>query len=344
MDKIKTKIFFLTDLRKNSIAILALLLCVCYSTQLVAQDVKVSAILDTNAIKIGEQTAIELSIQYNVNTGNRIQILWPDITDTLRKEVEVVSQSKIDTLIPNKNDPFTFVQRKRILITSFDSGYWAMAPFKFIVNGDDKGVFTDPLLLQVGTVDVDTTLAIKDIKPPFSVNYSWLDWLKDNKYGVIGVLAGILFIGLAIYYLRKMRKKVPPPVIEKAIKIPAHIIAFEKLEKLRQEKLWQEGKLKPYYISLTDIVREYIENRFKIPAMEQTTAEILNGFRNVAIDAESKERLRNVLILGDLVKFAKEQPTALENESSMSDTNDFIMGTKRDEEIPVATDEAANNQ
>ena len=78
--------------------------------------------------------------------------------------------------------------------------------------------------------------------------------------------------------------------------------------------------------------------------MEQTTAEILNGFRNVAIDAESKERLRNVLILGDLVKFAKEQPTALENESSMSDTNDFIMGTKRDEEIPVATDEAANNQ
>ena len=340
MNKTKTRTIFLFETSRLA-KTLAVLLCIC-SFPLIAQDIKVTAILDTSNIKIGEQTQIELSIQYKVNTSDRIRIQWPQINDTLRKEVEVVSQSKIDTLIPDSNDPYTFIQRKNIVITSFDSGYWAMSPFKFIVNGDSKGIYTDALLLQVGSVDVDTTLAIKDIKAPFSVDYSWIDWIKDNKYIILGVLAGILIIMLIVYYIRKMRKKQPPPVIEKTIKIPAHIIALEKLEKLQQEKLWQEGKLKPYYIALTDIIREYIENRFRIPAMEQTTEEILNGFRSVAIDAESKDKLRQLLILSDLVKFAKEQPIPAENELSMANTYDFINGTKREEEIPVATPSTGN--
>lgn len=342
MNKTKTRTIFLFETSRLA-KTLAVLLCIC-SFPLIAQDIKVTAILDTSNIKIGEQTQIELSIQYKVNTSDRINIQWPQIGDTLRKEVEVVAQSKIDTLIPDRNDPYTFVQHKSIIITSFDSGYWAMPPFKFIVNGDSKGIYTDALLLQVGGVDVDTTLAIKDIKAPFSVDYSWIDWIKDHKYIILGILAAILAIVLLIYYIRKFRKKQPPPVIEKVIKIPAHIIALEKLEKLQQEKLWQEGKLKPYYISLTDIIREYIENRFKIPAMEQTTEEILNGFRSVAIDAESKEKLRQVLILGDLVKFAKEQPIATENERSISNIYDFINGTKREEEVPVVTQSSGTDK
>ena len=98
------------------------------------------------------------------------------------------------------------------------------------------------------------------------------------------------------------------------------------------EKLWQEGKLKLYHSQLTDIIREYIENRFKIQAQELTTDEILFGFRNIAIDEESKYKLKQILLIADLVKFAKEVPLASENEMSMSNSYDFINGTKREEE------------
>jgi hypothetical protein len=296
-----------------------------------AQQIKATAKLDTNSIRIGQQTKLQLSIQYRVDNGQQVKIYWPGITDTLRKEVEVVSQSKIDTIIPDKNNPFEFIQTKTLYITSFDSGYWAIAPFKFIVSSDTNGVTTDPLLLQVGTVAVDTALAIKDIKQPFTENYTWTDWIKDNMYVVYGGLA-ILLIIIIVIYLINYFKKIPPPTITiDKPKVPAHVIALEKLDKLKEEKLWQDGKLKLYHSSLSEILREYIENRFKIPAMEQTTDEILHGFRNVAVDDDSKMRLKQILFLSDMVKFAKEQPLPNENEMSISNAYEFVNGTKKEE-------------
>jgi hypothetical protein len=184
----------------------------------------------------------------------------------------------------------------------------------------------------VNTIPVDTTLAIKAIKPPYEEKYTWLDWLKDNMYIVYLGLGVLVLTILIILLVRHSSKKQPPIVVVETPKIPAHIIALDKLQKLSDEKLWQNDKLKQYHIALTDILREYIENRFKIPALEQTTDEILFGFRNIAIDDESRNKLKQVLILGDLVKFAKEQPLANENEKSMQNSYDFINGTKREEE------------
>jgi len=314
---------------KTTVLLFALL---CFSFSSSAQEIKATATLDSNVIKIGQQVKLKLSIQYKTDNGKHIKIQWPEITDTLRKELEVVGQSKLDTLIPDKNNPVQIIQSKTLYITSFDSGYWAIPQIKFMVNDDTNGIFTEPLLLHVGGMAVDTTIAIKDIKPPYDQSYSFLDWLKDNMYVVWGTIVAILLTLLIIYLVRRFRKVKPEVIMAETPKIPAHVIAYEKLEKLKNEKLWQEGKLKLYYSSLTDIVREYIENRFKIQAMEQTTDEILYGFRNVAIDEESKTKLKQVLILSDLVKFAKEQPTPTENEMCLGNSYDFVNGTKREEE------------
>lgn len=299
-----------------------------------SQEIRATATLDSNSIVIGQQAKLKLSIQYRVDKGEHIKIEFPEIADTLRKEVEVVWQSGIDTII-NKNDPFLFIQSKTIYLTSFDSGYWAIPPFKFKVSNDTAAILTEPLLIQVVTVAVDTTQAIKDIKAPYEETYSWIDWLKDNMYVVYGSLAAILIIIIIIIIIRRMRKIQPPVIIVETPKIPAHITALEKLDKLKAEKLWQEGKLKLYHSKLTDIVREYIEDRFKIQALEQTTEEILFGFRNAAVDEESKRKLKQVLILADLVKFAKEQPLPDENETSINNVYDFINGTKREDEITL---------
>ena len=321
--KLKYKIVFIAS------NLLALLL---FSFSSSAQEIKATAKIDSSSIQIGQQVKLQLSIQYKVDNGKQIKIQWPAITDTLRKEIEIVSQSKIDTIIPDSSNLLQFVQTKTLLITSFDSGYWAIPPFKFIVTGDTNGVYTEPLLLQVNTITVDTTQAIKDIKGIYSEKYTWIDWVKDHVYWIYGGLAAILLIIIIIYLIRKQLNKPKPIVVKEELKIPAHVIAFEKLEKLKSENLWQEGKLKQYHSALSDILREYIENRFRIQALEQTTDEILYGFRNVAIDEESRGKLKQVLILSDLVKFAKEQPLPNENELSIMNSYDFVFGTKREED------------
>lgn len=317
-------------LHKKIIFSIVLLIALLFQ-RLNAQQIEANAQLDTSSIKIGEQAKLKLSIKYRLDNGKYVKVNFPEITDTIRKEIEVIQQSKIDTIIDN-NDPYSFMLTRTIYLTSFDSGYWAIPPFRFNVNDDTNGVFTSALLLQVGTVDVDTTQAIKDIKPPFEQSYSFIDWIKDNMNVVYAILITIVLVIVIIYLSKKLKNTAPEVKIELP-PIPAHIIAFEKLEKLKEQKLWQEGKLKLYHSALTDILREYIENRFKIQALEQTTDEILFGFRNVAVDEESKAKLKSTLLLADLVKFAKEQPLANENELSLSNVYDFINGTKKEDDI-----------
>ena len=109
--------------------------------------------------------------------------------------------------------------------------------------------------------------------------------------------------------LIKKFKKTKKEIIEPAITDPAHVIAFRELEKLRNEKLWQKGETKKYYTRLTEIIRQYLENRFKVYSLELTTSETLealvkSGFRK----DESYNTLKSVLTAADLVKFAKYKP------------------------------------
>jgi hypothetical protein len=320
---------------KNYITLLTVATALLTTHSAIAQNIQATATINNNNIKIGQQVALNLNVTYNAKSGKHLIINWPQLTDTIRKEIEIVGQSKVDTIIADSTNPYQLSLHKRFLITSFDSGSWVIPPFKFSTNYDSITAYTQELTLNVNNIAVDTTLNIKDIKPILEVNYTFIDWIKDNIYTIIIALAAIIIIIIIVYYIRKRLKNKPIEIIPEAPKLPAHIIALEKLDKLKNEKLWQEGKIKLYHSSLTDIVREYIENRFKIPAMEQTTDEILHGFRNVAIDEESKGKLKQMLFLSDLVKFAKEHPLPNENEISLANAYDFINGTKKEEEIVI---------
>ena len=207
-----------------------------------------------------------------------------------------------------------------MLLTSFDSGYFAIAPFTFIVDEDTANpVYTEPLLIQIQTVSVDTTKAIRDIKGPKDAPWN----IKEIIPYLIGGVAALLIALLLFYYLRK-RKVKPEIVVEKKPEIPPHVIALQKLQQLQDEKLWQEGKYKVYQVRLSDIVRTYIEARFHINAMEQTTDETMRSFRAVDMTEELRFKLKQLLMLSDMVKFAKEQPLPSEHEKSMEDAVAFV--------------------
>jgi len=297
----------------------------------IKSQIQVHAVLDSNKIRVGEQVKLDLYLTYDASKQKTIDVLWPEIEDTIRKEIEVLSVSKIDTTIPNKNQPTILQQRVQLTITSFDSGYYAIPPFKFILNNDTSNpLLTEALLLEVHTVPTDTALAnVKDIKPPFDEPFDW-KWYLPYAYWGLAILAAIILI---IIIIKKWKKKPVEIIIEEKPKIPAHITALQTLQKIKEEAIWKENKVKEYYSEIADAIRLYIEERFNVNALELTSDEIIKVFKTQVVDSESKLKLSQILTLSDFVKFAKQIPIEAEHTLTLNNAFDFVNGTKREEQI-----------
>jgi hypothetical protein len=179
-------------------------------------------------------------------------------------------------------------------------------------------------MLQVNMVHVDTAKGIKDIKGPIQVPFNILEILPYIGYGLLIALAL-----LALYYfiVRAARKQKPLIIEKPKVIIPPHVKALEELEKLALRKLWQEGKIKEYYTGITEILRAYIQERYGIGAPEMTTDEIMYALKRKDISELQKGKLRDILVLSDLVKFAKENPLPTEHESCFNASIDFVNET-----------------
>ena len=230
------------------------------SLQISAQSIDVNASVDTNFLLIGEQTQIELKVQYRLD-GEPVSIKFPELTDTISEFIEIVYSSPVDTVYPDESDLSLVEQSKKITITSFDSGYYEIPHFEFYING--QSFQTGPLYIEVQPMEVDTAKAIFDIKEPIEEPFSFIDWLKENWIWVAIVL--VLLIG-GILLIRYLKNR--PEVIVEEVKpiIPQHVISLRKLQKLKDEKLWQEGKVKQHHSEISEIIREYIENRYEVNA------------------------------------------------------------------------------
>ena len=94
------------------------------------------------------------------------------------------------------------------------------------------------------------------------------------------------------------------------------------------QKLWQAGRVKEYHTQLTEILRTYIEDRFKRNALESTSSEIIDDLTgHPEITKEVLEKLRQLLVLADLVKFAKAMPLPAEHESCLDNGVEFVKAT-----------------
>lgn len=302
-------------------------------SSLKSQQIRVNAVLDSSKIRIGEQTKLDVYLTYDANAQTNLKVEWPSFEDTITGKVEIVSRTAIDSTIPDKNNPSIIQQHQQFIVTAFDSGYFAIPPFKFIVNGDTVNpVLTETLFLEVNTVPTDTTDAtIKDIKPPFEEPFDWKWYLPMVYWGA----AAILLVALIVFIILKLTKKKPELVVERKPDVPPHILALEQLEKVKAEAIWKDGKTKEYYSAISDSVRLYIEGRFGIQALELTTDEIVRAFKSQVVDAASKEKLQQMLVLSDFVKFAKVIPIEQEHALALQSAFDFVNGTKREDEMQI---------
>jgi hypothetical protein len=292
--------------------------------QLLSPAQTVTSNLSEKEIRIGQQATITLEARFPAASK---EILLPALKDTLSKYVEIVEIGEPDTAF-DEDDITTKIITQQITVTSWDSGFHAIPPFLFRIGADS--LKTEPLLLSVKSVQVDPQADIKDIKPIEEVPFSLWDWIQANKntIGLVLILL-LLVIGILVWY-RKYKNR---PKEEAAAVVPqekADVVALRKLKELQAKKLWQNGKIKAYYVELSYILREYLENRYRISALESTTDEILILSRSHTTD-EDRKKLHQVLLLADMAKYARQNPVASENEQAMKQSLAFVEATKMEE-------------
>ncbi|MFZ5552016.1 MAG: LPXTG cell wall anchor domain-containing protein [Bacteroidota bacterium] len=301
-------------------AVLILTGWIIFAFGLSAQDVILKATISRDSILIGEQVIYRLTLEYS----GKAAMEWPRFSDTLgHGKIEILKTGDFSES-GNENKK---IRQQEITITCFDSGYYAIPPSFVVMNGDT--IESNPLLLEVHTVEVDTTKAIRDIKEIYEEEFTFAEylqslwqWMKDNWYYFAG---GAVLAGLLLFLLLRKKKNDEKPAVPA---LPEDVEALQKLKELDNKKLWQDGKIKEYYVELTDIIRNYIERRFKVPALEQTTDEIMHSLRFAEIKDENRHQLKALLKTSDLVKFAKEKPAGTENEQALKVSVDFIESTR----------------
>ena len=285
----------------------------------VLAQITVDANLDKQKVFIG-QTA-KLNFRATILEGTKLQ--FPLLKDTITSKIEIRNISKIDTIRNSQDKEITLKQS--IEITSFDTGYFAIPPLEFLDKTTNKKYATQALLFGVSVVPVDTTLAIKDIRGPISAKIPWWDYVK-SYWWILLIIAAIV----GFYFYNRSRKNKPKIELPKVKEIkPAHIPALAALQKLKDEAIWKVGEYKEYHSVLSEILREYLEKRYGLFALELTTDEIIISLKSVSIDSDSKARLKQVLFLSDMVKFAKEIPIEIENELSINNAILFVESTKQ---------------
>jgi hypothetical protein len=293
-------------MRKVVLPLIVFLCLISHVSQ--AQDFKLA--LDQDSILIGDHLLMTLSLSYN--RGEKAFL--PQLVDSviLFDLIEIYPSDSIDNKLTQS-----------ILMTQFNEGRYEVQLPALIIrgNGDIDTIYSNISSVVVNTLEVDTSQALKAIKTVKSIPFPWKEFLKKLILYLIPIL--LVLILLVWYYIRK-KKIILFPEKPKTM-LDYYEGAIDELSNLEHQKLWQNDQVKEYYLSLSEILRAYLEGRFGINAMESTTDEIK---ADLILEEAMKLKLGEVLTQADLAKFAKFKPQGDENIRMIKIAKDFVRHTK----------------
>lgn len=300
--------------------VLFLMACFAFASGLMAQQVEVEGKVADTKVQVGKPFTLDLSLK--VPYGWFVE--WNEFAqDTLSEQIDILKCGNVERTADADSN---VIVKQQLTLMTFDTGQIVLPSvgLKYAKSFDDPmrlEAFTDPIKLYATTIAVDTTMAYKPIIEPLAAPIT----MKEVFPWILAVLLAIL-LGLGIWLFLKRRKTrvdedgnvIKGPVI------PPYDKAVDELKRLREEKMWQSGKVKEYFSSLTDIAREYIEGQFGVNAVEMTTDDILDEIKPLHFPKETYNKLKDTMEVADLVKFAKYSASTLESDTALSDMTGFV--------------------
>lgn len=281
-----------------------------------AQEITATASTDTTDYLIGDQIKYSLVIKMS----NDVFIINPFFRDTL-KNIDVIS---IDG--PNVEESGQQKVVKYLTVLSrFDSATITIPSIRieYRTKNDTtlKSIESNSVTFNVHRMDVSVEEEIKDIKPPIRL---------FDYYFLIYILIGLIVLSILVYYFiwrKYFRSKKELIVIKEEQNLLSHQLALKQLEQLEKEQLWQKGLVKEYHSRITEIIREYFEKQFGLPALERTTSESLHLLKNHKQGIKVLDITEQFLNNADLVKFAKYIPMETVNVEMMNQAKSIVKKT-----------------
>jgi hypothetical protein len=291
-------------------------ICFIIVVNVQAQTISVAAYADTTDYLVGDFINYEIE----VITLKNIEVISPSFPDTLTQLELIASEEPVLT-----EDEKSKTTIYKFTFAGYDS-VQAVIPsvavkYRSVNDTSFKKLVTDSVVVNIHTVPVSTAEEIKDVKFPITIPYNW-NWL-------LLWVAVAIFLIIAGYFLYKKykQKKLEQPIEKKVIILPPHVKALAALENLESEQLWQKGFIKDYHSRITEIIRNYFEERFDLPAMELTTTETIEYLKSIKEKDIILDITCSFLSNADLVKFAKFQPLETVNEEMMKQAKEIVQST-----------------
>ncbi len=296
---------------------------------LAAAQPKVKTWLSEDTVRFAQP--VVLNIQVTVPKGAPVK--FPKVT---RKEITkdlAIAGSEIDTTENDGQQTLTL----KVTLIPLDDTIFGIPHILFMAANEMTA--SDSLTLVVlpiekdsaklAQIDTSQVIDIFDVTQPLGAPVTLKElWLRFRYY-LLGLLA-LLLLAALVYWLykkykqRKALKQIPPER-----QLPPHELALQRLNALKEKKLYQQGKFKEFYSELSEILRQYLELNFHISALELTTSELEALLQNANLfDNQLYSGLMTVLKNADLVKFAKYQPLPTICETDLQFAFDFVEQTK----------------
>ena len=270
-----------------------------------------------DTVRIGDRIYADFKLVGDVDV---VDVIWPEIPEKGNLEWIGASEPVQDTAAYET----TWIKTYELL--SFDTGWVEVPPMQVVLGGESLLSSSARVYQTFPTPDLTGT--IEEIKEPVVVHLSnWEEILLYKNEILVGLLAIVLLIIGLIWWKIKAR----PEQVLSTVKMPpksADVIAFERLTALQNKDLFTKGLIKEHYIELSNIFRMYVEDRYGIPAMEETSDQLLSNLRSQDVHRGDLSKLKRILELSDMVKFAKSKPTVFDHERVTKDARNFLLNTR----------------
>lgn len=285
-----------------------------------AQNVEVEGKVKSTDVQVGKPFTLDLSLK--VPYGWFVE--WNDFAqDGLSEQIDIIKRGNVERTADADSN---VIVKQQLTLMTFDTGQIQLPAvgLTYAPSFDDPmrlQAFTEPIDLYATTMVVDTLQPYKPIVEPIAVPITMKEvfpWI------LVALLAVLLGLGVWLFVKRRKTRVDENGNVVKGPVIPPYDKAVDDLKRLREEKMWQSGKVKEYFSSLTDIAREYIEGQFGVNAVEMTTDDILEEIRPLRFSKETYDKLKDTMEVADLVKFAKYSASTLESDTALSNMTDFV--------------------
>jgi hypothetical protein len=272
----------------------ATVLALLFTLPLTAQS-RITTTVDTARVTVGDRITMTVTVEHPEGA----HVVWPDSLDLAPFEV-------VEARVAPPAAAGTTQSAATLTLTAFELGELEIPSFDVEVVGSDgarETLSTNAYGIEAVSVGIDESGDIRDIRGPLGIPMGLLRIL-------LLALLPLLLIALLYVAARRLRSREseePEPALA-PLERPAHEIALEALARLEAARLLEQGQVKEFHIEVSDILRSYVERRFRVDALEMTTREVLQGLERAGADVSFREGLGAFLDQCDMVKFAKVRP------------------------------------